>query len=75
MKNTRPGFWKVIREIFRPENLGGLTCFGSAGRRIAMRRRFAVGHVHQYDVVPLLGQPRNRAAHAEFLIVRMRSNN
>ena len=42
--------------------------------RRALRRGLAVGHVQQQHVVALLGQTRDRAAHAQFLIIRMRTD-
>ncbi len=38
---------------------------------VAVRRRLAVGHVQEQDVVSLLGVAGGRAAHAEFLIIRV----
>ena len=40
----------------------------------SVRRRLAVGHVDEVNLVPLRRQPDDRAAHAEFLIVRMRAD-
>lgn len=68
------GFACVDEVLGRAEGLAGRLGFGQSRGAVAVGRGAAVGDVQQEDVVPLLGEESDGAAHADFLIVRMRTD-
>ena len=65
---------EIEQATLHAQNVRGSRSLFRPRLRVAVRRRLAIGHVQQQDVVPLIGKPGDAAAHAEFLIIRVRSD-
>ena len=57
-----------------PEETRRLGRLERAGRRVAVRRRLAVGHVEQQHIVAGVRELGDGRAHAELLVIRMRAD-
>ncbi len=56
------------------ERLGRRYCFARPRLRVSIGCRLAIGHIQQQDGMPLFSKAGDGAAHAEFLVIRVRAD-